>query len=128
MAPGLCTYWTVPAERLFYLAGKPAQTAESLDVLTPFDGSVISRTWLAGDAEFETAAAAAIAAAPVMRRMPAYQRSAILSAAWREIERRKDEIAKTLAGEAGKPIKDARVEHDRRDDGTTAAGHSPPQL
>ncbi|HEY0873126.1 MAG TPA: aldehyde dehydrogenase family protein [Vicinamibacterales bacterium] len=100
-------------ERPFYLAGKPQRTADPLDVVNPFDGSPVGRTFLAGDVEFDAAADAAVAAASVMRRMPAYERAAVLFAASREIERRKDEIARTLAGEAGKPIKDARIETDR---------------
>jgi acyl-CoA reductase-like NAD-dependent aldehyde dehydrogenase len=100
-------------ERPFSLAGKPHRTAEPLDVLNPYDGSAVGRTFLAGDAEFDAAADAAVAAAPVMRRLPAYERAAVLLAASREIEKRKDEIARTLAGEAGKPIKDANIETER---------------
>lgn len=100
-------------ERPFYLAGRPTRTADPLDVRNPFDGSLVGRTWLAGDAEFESAVAAAQAAAPVMRKMAAFERAAVLYAASREIERRKDDIALTLAAEAGKPIRDARVETER---------------
>lgn len=100
-------------EHPFYLAGTPRKSAEPLDVLNPFDGSLVGRTFLAGDAEFDAAADAAASAAAVMRRMPAYERAAVLLAASREIEKRKDEIARTLAGEAGKPIKDARIETER---------------
>ena len=100
-------------ERPFYLAGKPMQAVETLRVVNPFDGSMVGRTWLAGDTEFDVAADAAVAAAPLMRRLPAYARASILITASREIERRKEEIARTLAAEAGKPIKDARIETDR---------------
>ena len=100
-------------ERPYYLAGKPGPTGEPLDVCNPFDGSLVGRTWLAGDAEFEIAAEAACAAAPTMRRMPAHERAAVLASASLEIARRRDDIARTLAGEAGKPIKDALIETDR---------------
>ena len=103
----------MPTEFPFVLAGRPARSGDQLDVTSPFDGSVVGRTWLAGDAEFETAADAAVAAAPAMRRLAAYERGAILAAASRAISARRDEIARILAGEAGKPIKDARVETDR---------------
>jgi acyl-CoA reductase-like NAD-dependent aldehyde dehydrogenase len=101
------------AESPFYLAGRPTTTTDPLDVRNPFDGSVVSRTWLAGDAEFDRAADAAVAAAETMRRLPAYERAAILSRASSELVARKEEIARTLAGEAGKPIKDALIETDR---------------
>ena len=101
------------AERPFILAGQPAQTAERLDVLNPFDGSVVGHTWLAGDAEFDAAADAAVAAAPVMRRLPAYERAAVLMRASAELVQRKEELAQTLAAEAGKPLKDALVEAGR---------------
>ena len=103
----------MPTEFPFVLAGRRGRSGDQLDVTSPFDGSVVGRTWLAGDAEFETGADAAVAAAPAMRRLAAYERGAILAAASRAISARRDEIARILAGEAGKPIKDARVETDR---------------
>jgi glyceraldehyde-3-phosphate dehydrogenase (NADP+) len=103
----------VAAEHPFVLAGKPAQSAEVLDVLNPYDGSAVGRTWVARDTEFDTAADAAAAAAPAMRRLAAYERAAILMRASAELVQRKDEIARTLAGEAGKPLKDALIEAER---------------
>ena len=101
------------ADHPFVLAGKPAQSAEVLDVLNPYDGSSAGRTWLAADTEFDAAADAAVASAPAMRRLAAYERAAILMRASTELVQRKDEIARTLAGEAGKPLKDALIEAER---------------
>ena len=101
------------ADYPFVLAGKPTRSAESLPVRNPFDGSAVGQTWLAGEAEFDLAADAATAAAPVIRAVPAYERAAILMRVSAEIANRKDEIARTLAGEAGKPLKDARIETER---------------
>jgi glyceraldehyde-3-phosphate dehydrogenase (NADP+) len=106
-------YWNVAAERPYVLAGTPGRSGQPVDVVNPFDGSAVGRTWFAGDVEFDAAAEAAQAAAPIMRRLPAYERAAVLSRAARELEQRKDEIARTLAGEAGKPLKDALVETER---------------
>jgi glyceraldehyde-3-phosphate dehydrogenase (NADP+) len=103
----------VAADRPFVLAGKPAHSVEVLDVLNPYDDSAVGRTWLAGDTEFDAAADAAVAAAPAMRRLAAYERAAILMRASAELVQRKDEIARTLAGEAGKPLKDALIEAER---------------
>ncbi len=101
------------ADYPFVLAGKPTRSAQSLTVRNPYDGSEVGRTWIAGDAEFDLAADAAVAAAPVMRALPAYERAAILMRASAELLERKEDIARTLAGEAGKPLKDALIETDR---------------
>ena len=103
----------MPTEFPFVLAGRSARSGDPLDVTSPFDGSVVGRTWLAGDAEFDTAADAAVTAASTMRRLPAYERGAILAAASAAIARQREHIARILSGEAGKPIKDALVETDR---------------
>jgi glyceraldehyde-3-phosphate dehydrogenase (NADP+) len=101
------------ADAPFFLAGKPTTSEQPLDVTNPFDNSVVGRTWLADEAQFDRAADTAVAAAPVMRRLPAFERAAILMRASTEIIARREEIATTLAGEAGKPIKDARIETER---------------
>ena len=97
----------------FFIGGERIRTAEPLDVRNPFDNSIVGRTWLAGDAEFDRAADLAAGAAETMRRLPAYERAEILMRASKEILARKDGIATVLAGEAGKPIKDARTETER---------------
>jgi acyl-CoA reductase-like NAD-dependent aldehyde dehydrogenase len=84
-----------------------------MDVRSPFDGALIGQTWLAGDAEFDAAANAAVAAAGPLGAMATYERAEVLTRVSAELRTRKDEIARVLAGEAGKPIKDARVEADR---------------
>jgi glyceraldehyde-3-phosphate dehydrogenase (NADP+) len=68
---------------------------------------------LAGEAAVERAIAAAVRAAPVMRQMPAFERAAVLARASTILGRRRDEIGRALAGEAGKPIRDALTEVDR---------------
>jgi glyceraldehyde-3-phosphate dehydrogenase (NADP+) len=97
----------------FWLAGKPGRSARPLDVVNPYDGGIVGRTWLAEDDEFERAADAAVCAAGAMRKLAAHERAAVLAAASSEIKRRREQIARTLAGEAGKPIRDALVETDR---------------
>ena len=103
----------MPAEFPFWLAGQPSRSTQHLDVVNPFDNSTVGRTWLAGDEEFDRAADAAVAAAPVIRALPAYQRASILAAVSAGLKTRRDEIARTLAGEAGKAIKDATIEVER---------------
>jgi glyceraldehyde-3-phosphate dehydrogenase (NADP+) len=95
------------------LAGKWTESAETITVRNPFDGSVVDKVAKAGPAELERAAAAAVAAFETTRRLSSAARSAILSAASAGLSRRKEEIARTITLEAGKPIKLARGEVDR---------------
>lgn len=97
----------------FLLAGEWCASAAPLSVINPYDGSVAAQTFLAGDREFERAADAAVAAAGVMRALPAYERAAILRRAAVLLRDRRETIARNLALEAGKPIRDALVEVDR---------------
>lgn len=97
----------------FFLAGSWRQSSEPLNVTCPYDNSLVGQTWLAGDAEFEEATQAAVDAAAVMRRLPAYERAAILMRAHADLVSRRDEIGRTVAGEAGKAIRDALGEADR---------------
>ncbi len=101
------------SEYPFFLAGAWQRSTLVHPVLNPYDGSLVGTTWLAGIAEYERATQAALDAAPVMRRMPAYQRAAILARASETLARRRDEIGRVLAGEAGKPLRDALAEVDR---------------
>ena len=101
------------SEHPFYLAGQWHRSAESLPVTNPWDDSSVGSTWLASEAQVEEATAAAVAAAGRMRDLPAYERGAILAKASAVLGRRRTEIGRALAGEAGKPIRDALTEVDR---------------
>ena len=101
------------SEYPFFLAGRWERSAAPLPVIYPYDGSEIARTWLAGDDEFEQATRAAVAAAGPMRALPAYQRAAILAGASKELLDRRDEIARIVCLEVGKPIRDASAEVER---------------
>src|SRR5262245_26284976 len=95
------------------VAGRWKTTETAIDVVNPFDGSVVGRTFQAGAAEFEEAADAAVSARHAMANLAAYERAAILGRVSSALEARRDEFAATLAAEAGKPIRDAAGEVDR---------------
>ena len=95
------------------LAGGWHTTARPLEVLAPWDGSVVGRTYLGDDDMFERAADAASAAAPAMAALPAYERAAILRRVAAALGAGRDEFARTLAAEAGKPVRESAVEVDR---------------
>ena len=97
----------------FWLAGEPGRSASTHEVVNPYDHTIVGVTWLAGDGEFDAAADAAVAAAPAMRALPAHERASILMSVSGALKARRDEIARTLAGEAGKAIRDATAEVER---------------
>ena len=97
----------------FYLAGRWEKSSRPLAVTNPYDESMVATTWLAGESEVEHATVAAVETASTMRQLPAYRRAEILATASGVLARRRDEIGRALAGEAGKPIRDALTEVDR---------------
>ena len=97
----------------FFIGGKPSRSDRSLEVTNPFDRSIVGQTWLAGDAEFNAAAEAAVGATAQMRDLAAFERGEILSRMSHLLAENRDDVARTLAGEVGKPIRDALTETDR---------------
>ncbi len=97
----------------FYLAGQWERSDESLPVTNPYDGSVVGTTYRAPPEQLERAIVAAEKAFPITRNLASYQREEILLAAARGIEERSEELARLLAQEAGKPIRDATAEVNR---------------
>lgn len=93
-----------------YLANRPVQPNTDLVVTNKYTGEPATRVALAGQAEIEQAIAAAVEAAPAMRKLPSFKRAAILQHVARRIEERAEELARVLAIEAGKPIRDGRGE------------------
>jgi acyl-CoA reductase-like NAD-dependent aldehyde dehydrogenase len=79
----------------------------------PYDGSAFAEVSLAGPAELEEAVNAAVAAAPVMRSLSREDRSAILRRAHAALLEVREDFARTIASESGKPLREARIEVDR---------------
>jgi glyceraldehyde-3-phosphate dehydrogenase (NADP+) len=86
---------------------------ETYEVESPYDGSRVGAVHRAGPDEVEAAIAAAVAAFEETRHLPVWRRSEILVAVADGIAARRDELARTIAREAGKPIRAARVEAER---------------
>lgn len=82
-------------------------------VTNKYSGAPIGTCALAGPAELEAALAAAQGAAPALAAAPAWRRSAALAATSRALTARREELARTIAQEAGKALKFARAEVDR---------------
>ncbi len=93
--------------------GQWVPTGRTTEVRSPYDDELVAVVHRAGPEEIEKAIAAAVAAFQVTRRLPAWRRSDVLGRVSAGIAGRREEFARTIALEAGKPIKTARAEVDR---------------
>ena len=97
----------------FFLDGRWQEDGDLIEIHAPYDGSLIARVVQGRHAHAEAAIAAAVKAFGTTRRLPAFERQRVLRQISSFMSQRKDEFARTLAQEAGKPIKAARVEVER---------------
>jgi acyl-CoA reductase-like NAD-dependent aldehyde dehydrogenase len=97
----------------FYLDGKWVEDGDVVEVRAPYDGSVIARVVQGRREHADAAIAAAVKAFGTTRRLPAFERQRVLRQISAGIAERKEEFSRTLALEAGKPIKAARQEVER---------------
>jgi acyl-CoA reductase-like NAD-dependent aldehyde dehydrogenase len=93
-------------------AGEWVETGEWGEVQSPYDGTVAGRVALAGAALVDRCAIAARAAYE-SGGFPQHERAAVLDRAAGLTGERLDDLALTIAAEAGKPLKTARVEAER---------------
>jgi acyl-CoA reductase-like NAD-dependent aldehyde dehydrogenase len=93
--------------------GQWVEGGSALEVKNKYDGKTIGTVPTARQEEVDAAIAAAERAEDVMADMPAYRRAEILFRAAALIRERADDLAKTIAAEAGKALKYARAEVDR---------------
>ncbi len=95
-----------------YVAGEWIETGEWSEVKAPYDGTLIGRV-PKGDAALVGKAVEAARAAFDTGGFPAYERAAMLDRAAELVREREDDLTMTIAAEAGKPVKTARVEAQR---------------
>src|SRR5437879_2346333 len=101
------------AEYGFLLDGQWISQGERIEIRSPYDLSVVGETFQATRADLDRAIAAAVRAFKERRLLSAIQRKEILLSVANGISRSKDDFARTIALEAGKPLKAARVEVER---------------
>ncbi len=97
----------------FLLAGELARGTDWWEIRSPWSGDLVGRAALAGPAEVEAAIAAAVAAAPAAAAMPTHARAGLLDRLAAAVAACREELARLLAAEAGKPLAAARTELDR---------------
>jgi len=100
-------------EYKIYIGGRYATTNNKLEISCSHDDKVFAYTYLAGEEEYEEAIIAAEKAKSLMADLPSWKKYEALMFIAAEIERNKEEIARTLCLEACKPIKLARAEVER---------------
>ncbi|MCB0164608.1 MAG: aldehyde dehydrogenase family protein, partial [Anaerolineae bacterium] len=93
--------------------GQWLKTGDAIEVRSPYDDALVAVVHRAGPKEIEAAIATAVEAFAVTRKMPSWQRAEILEKISAGIAARREEFARTIALEAGKPVKTARAEVDR---------------
>jgi len=93
-------------------AGEWIETGAWDEVASPYDGSVVARV-AQGDAELVNKAIEAAHEAFETEDFPQYERAAVLDRAAGLVREAEEDLALTIASEAGKPLKTARVEAQR---------------
>ena len=99
--------------RGFLLDGRWLAEGERFEIHAPYDGSVVGSAWRATRAHLDAAIGAATRAFDDTRKMPACERQRILQTVSAAVAARREELARVLVLEAGKPIKAARAEVER---------------
>jgi acyl-CoA reductase-like NAD-dependent aldehyde dehydrogenase len=95
------------------VGGQWMRTGRTIEIRNPYDDALVAVVHRAGPEEIEAAITNAQDAFQVTRHMPSWQRAEILERISAGITDRREEFARAMALEAGKPIKSARIEADR---------------
>src|SRR5215475_13946664 len=105
---------STPARTLgFYLLGKWIEDGTPVEIRAPFDGAPLGVVYQATREHAEKAIEGAVRAFGTTRKLPAFERQRILRSIAQFITARKEDFARTIAQEAGKPLKAAKTEVER---------------
>lgn len=96
--------------RPFLIGNQWRTTGQTAPLRNPYTGAVLAEVCLAGKADAEDAVSVAMSAFPAMRKLAAHQRAAALAKIAEGLTARREDFARTITAEAGKPITDARRE------------------
>jgi acyl-CoA reductase-like NAD-dependent aldehyde dehydrogenase len=100
------------SDHKLFVAGEWIETGEWSEVKSPYDGTPVGRVPKADAAVVDRAAKAAHEAFAAGD-FPQHERAAVLDRAAKLVSEREDQLTATIAAEAGKPVKTARVEAQR---------------
>src|SRR3989475_10273426 len=97
----------------FLVDGKWIEEGSPVEIRAPYDGSVIAHVFQGRREHAEAASAGGVKVCGTPRSLPALERQRVRRRVAQNISERKQDFARTLAQEAGKPIKAARTEVER---------------
>ncbi len=97
----------------FYVNGRPTRESDALEIHDVFRGTLLARVALPGPASVEEAITGAWAARGATRALPPDARRRTLEDMAARLRERSTEFVELLCGEAGKPLRDARLEVER---------------
>lgn len=84
-----------------------------VEIRSPYDQKVVGTAVFAGPTQVEAAIAAAVRSFEVTRKLPSFERQRVLREISHQISARRDEFARSITLESGKPIRTAHAEVDR---------------
>jgi acyl-CoA reductase-like NAD-dependent aldehyde dehydrogenase len=96
-----------------FLHGEWVDRPEKLEVLNPYDNSVVDTVPRASIDDVQAAIAAAVQGAAVMAALPGYERYQILRRTAEIMRRRHEELSRTISLEEGKILAESRLETSR---------------
>jgi acyl-CoA reductase-like NAD-dependent aldehyde dehydrogenase len=100
-------------QHAFLVDGEWISRGKPIQILSPYDSSVVGETFQAARADLDRAIAAAVGGFRRTRELAAFDGKRILTTVAEGISDRKEDFVRMIALEAGKPMKAARVEVER---------------
>ena len=96
-----------------FVRGEWVEGSERMEVLNPFDGSVVDTVPMAKAEEIEAAISGAVEGAVIMRAMPAYERYEMLRKATQLMQESSEELGRMISMEEGKVLAEGLFEASR---------------
>jgi acyl-CoA reductase-like NAD-dependent aldehyde dehydrogenase len=104
---------TTVKEYPYLIAGQKISSHQKKDIVNPYNQQIFARVFLAAVSDVDKAIQKAAEAFQISKKLSSYQRSDMLAKIARLVQEKKEELARTIVQENGKPIKDCRLEVDR---------------
>jgi len=93
-----------------YIAGQWTEAQDTIEVLNPFDGSLVDTVPHAGPKEVDQALESATRGARIMAELPAYERYSILMNTAGLLRENQEDFARLISKESGKALWESRFE------------------
>ncbi|HXX53821.1 MAG TPA: aldehyde dehydrogenase family protein, partial [Thermodesulfovibrionales bacterium] len=95
------------------LGGRPKETNKTIDILNPYNDQTVSKVCRAASEDLQQAIAIAHNRSTDIGSLPSHKKAEILRTVSDSIRQRRDDLAKAITLENGKPIHESRTEADR---------------